>query len=630
MMRIVPTHLLCSVLAIGVAGISSYAFSQDYGNGTLPPIIMPQHLETGQPKQRILPPIISPERKQSRSTSAMLKPLQPNDVGEYQDSALQPVQSVVDAAQSAVSRAGIPLYSHDSVIRKDQSLTQWKIDSASEVPAQPSSNKTTYPNKTTYRQTVSPAGGIPPITQGSGSRAIQPAIQGSGSRSIQPFAQGSGSRSIQPFPQGSDSRSLLPSVNPGVQQDSFAPGVAGAPQSVINNETAPFLPTESSVGPAPVQPQSGFFNGPPAGPGFGGQQLNPGFANQGIVPGTSNYFDHGQTPANFQSGGAPTNNNGCQSCGPGGCYDPNAVQNQFGCSGSVASADYYFWGDILLWTRSDGDIQLSNFSSLSDFSWEAGFRATLGYRQNATLGREFTYFGTGDLEESETVTSQSNNLGSLFVPAGGFGAAETTAFFNANEQTQSKESKIHSLEYNRVRWGWDVLKQFVGIRYLYFGDEVELLSTSTVDGRFAMNNINNLIGAHVGGELFYDVGFRSSVSLTGKTGAYLNFADVDTTFVNDGNTFIDRDVDDTHLASSIELGIMGHYQLNPRARFRLGYDVLLLWGLFTVENNAPRLSNDPFLIPPPNILTPLTGSDLNTNNDTVVFHGLSFGLEIFR
>ena len=178
MMRIVPTHLLCSVLAIGVAGISSYAFSQDYGNGTLPPIIMPQHLETGQPKQRILPPIISPERKQSRSTSAMLKPLQPNDVGEYQDSALQPVQSVVDAAQSAVSRAGIPLYSHDSVIRKDQSLTQWKIDSASEVPAQPSSNKTTYPNKTTYRQTVSPAGGIPPITQGSGSRAIQPAIQG--------------------------------------------------------------------------------------------------------------------------------------------------------------------------------------------------------------------------------------------------------------------------------------------------------------------------------------------------------------------------------------------------------------------------------------------------------------------
>ena len=145
-----------------------------------------------------------------------------------------------------------------------------------------------------------------------------------------------------------------------------------------------------------------------------------------------------------------------------------------------------------------------------------------------------------------------------------------------------------------------------------------------------MNNINNLIGAHVGGELFYDVGFRSSVSLTGKTGAYLNFADVDTTFVNDGNTFIDRDVDDTHLASSIELGIMGHYQLNPRARFRLGYDVLLLWGLFTVENNAPRLSNDPFLIPPPNILTPLTGSDLNTNNDTVVFHGLSFGLEIFR
>lgn len=296
----------------------------------------------------------------------------------------------------------------------------------------------------------------------------------------------------------------------------------------------------------------------------------------------------------------------------------------------MASADYYFWADLLIWTRGDGDLQQSNFFGLNDFSWEAGARVTLGYRQNATTGRELTYFGTGNLEETESQTSAFNNLGSFFQPAGGFTALETSAFNNASSQTQSKESKLHSLEYNRVRWGWDVLKQFVGLRYMYFGDEFEFLSSNTVDGRLAMHSINNLLGAHIGGELFYDVGYRTSVSVTGKTGAFLNFANVDTTLTNDGNTFIDRNTSDAHLASSIELGLMAHYQLNTRARFRLGYDVVLLWGLFTVDNNAPHADSNPFLNPRPEFLTPLTGSNLQTNNDVVAFHGLSLGLEIFR
>ena len=206
-------------------------------------------------------------------------------------------------------------------------------------------------------------------------------------------------------------------------------------------------------------------------------------------------------------------------------------------------------------------------------------------------------------------------------------------FFNATSQTQEKSSQLFSAEYNRINWGWDVLKTFVGVRYIYFDDSFSLFSsdgTAAGNGFLTQDSVNNLFGIHGGGELFYDVGFRTSASLTAKFGGYVNAANVDTNVFNAGAQVLNQETDDGAIASTIEIGAMSHFQLSPQSRFRLGYDIFLLWGAFTVENNIPRDTFASSFQTSFATLDSSTGTNLNTSNEPVFLHGLSFGFEIFR
>jgi hypothetical protein len=416
-----------------------------------------------------------------------------------------------------------------------------------------------------------------------------------------PFTNSAGTRSMPPIV-----TSPRPSNLPPVQDynSSLSPGeLSQAPiESEISNSVVESAPIEpASV--APVAPvQSG--------------------------PGANDYFNQPVESAAANDYG----NYGCSSCGPGGCYDPATVQSQMGCCGSVVNAGYYLFADGLFWTREDGEVQLSNFFGVNDFNFVAGGRVTLGYRDNATSGRELTYLGTGDLDESITRSNVAGSLSTLFQAAGGIGFAQISGFFNAVSQTQSKESQIHSIELNRVRWGWDVVKSIAGLRYIYFDDAYSFFSSNSIgtNGLFVMDSVNNLFGGQLGWELFYDVGYRASASLTTKFGGYINAANVDTNLFNGGIQILAQEEDDSAFASSIDVGLLTHYQLNPRARFRLGYDLLFLWGAFTVQNNIPRTTFANGVITGTPTITPNTGTNLNTNNEAVFFHGVSFGFEVFR
>ena len=450
--------------------------------------------------------------------------------------------------------------------------------------------------------------------------------------------QGSGTRNpidagnlANPFPPIVTPDSLSPGIQEGAgrvpgtltpQDPSFGREIMRnpqmvAPSTVMESPLTPQTNQRSIAAPeiaAPVDPDS---------------MASPGIVSP-TMPGTNDYFSNPPQPT--VSGGQVVES-GCSSCGPGGCYDLNQVQSQFGCCGSVASAGYYGFFDGLVWTRGDGDIQFSNFFGLNNFSYEGGFRITLGYRQNATRGRELTYFGTGDIDDNEIRTSSINSLAPTFGISTTFGLGNVNGFTTAGRHEHSKSTSIHSLEYNRVNWGWDVLKSMIGIRYLYFDDNTRFFSTNGLTGQnglLTMDSVNNLFGVQGGFEAFYDVGYRTSFSLTTKGGAYINSANMDTNLFNFGSQALSQDTDDASIASSIEIGVLSHFQLRPQARFRLGYDVMLLWGLFTIENNAPR---DTFANGNQTgvaFLSPLTGTDLNTNNEVVVFHGLSFGFEFYR
>ena len=75
-------------------------------------------------------------------------------------------------------------------------------------------------------------------------------------------------------------------------------------------------------------------------------------------------------------------------------------------------------------------------------------------------------------------------------------------------QTESQSAEFHSLEFNRVTYGWDVIKSFGGFRIIYLDDDYQTTTTNIFGetGDFELAAINNLFGVHIGGEIFYDIG----------------------------------------------------------------------------------------------------------------------------
>ena len=310
---------------------------------------------------------------------------------------------------------------------------------------------------------------------------------------------------------------------------------------------------------------------------------------------------------------------GCGSCGSNGCFDHDLITDQFNACGSISHARRYLELDVLYFDREDGDIINSNFGGLGDFESDLGWRVTLGQRFDAIRGVEMSYLGSVPLESEITRTDALGRLDALWTVSTFFTAAEVGPFFNAVSQVERKETELHTFEFNRVRWGWDVVKSFFGIRYFYINDEYSLTSTTAIPtvGFFSMETQNHLIGPHIGQEYYYDVGYRASFSVFGKLGVYANFSENDTLGASNGTVFLANSDENVTIAGSMEFGITGHYQINQRARMRAGYTVLWLGNVASVSDNFPRF------------LSPFTGTGTGDSDD-MFFHGLSLGLEFYR
>ena len=350
-----------------------------------------------------------------------------------------------------------------------------------------------------------------------------------------------------------------------------------------------------------------------------------------------------------------------------------------GTFGSVSAARRYLHLEYMVMTREDGDISGSNIAGLTDFDTASGARVTIGRRTDAINGREFTYFGFEPTEESRTVTRFGLNA-NLF-PTGGFqqrlltdptfGAAnpiETSTFFSnpagvaanpgtpptlgspgrpagtlgptdpgappilgspgtpatpgvpsaPNQLTEFKDTVLHSFEYNKVRWGWDVVKVMRGFRYIHMEDDYRLNSLNNFGtGQFRIDTTNHLLGAQIGSELFYDVGYRLSISGFSKYGLFANFNQVDHQLINAGTEFLRTDDNTATVSSMFEVGVLGHYQLRPNLRLRGGYTALFLGRMATVADNINP------------VISPQTGLETGDKDD-VFFQGLSLGFEMYR
>ena len=368
---------------------------------------------------------------------------------------------------------------------------------------------------------------------------------------------------------------------------------------------------------------------------------------------------------------------GCESggncnCGPGGCYDASQIASQAGLYGSVGEARYYGHLEGLLYTRDNGSISLSTIGSVGNFDFDGGWRATFGERFDAISGREISYTGTADITDSSSFTGTINptftstDLGSAIQPFGFvFPGREATlgspgtpaevvdgvlipatpasppetalapANIFATTQSQFTETSFQSFEFNRTRWAWDVFKSSLGLRYLYFQDRYQLNSfnpglATDQDGTFELFAQNNLIGPNLGAEWFYDVGYRLSVSSGLKGGIYANFNELNTRLFRGATEVLDNEDEDTAFSTTVDFNVIAHYQISPRGRFRLGYNLTFIGDVATAADNQPSIDTviGPIVVNPSPI-SASTGTN-SSDSDDVTFHGLSFGLEFFR
>ena len=128
---------------------------------------------------------------------------------------------------------------------------------------------------------------------------------------------------------------------------------------------------------------------------------------------------------------------------------------------------------------------------------------------------------------------------------------------------------------------------------------------------------DSLFGGHIGAELFYDIGYRFSLSGVSKFGVYANINEVDNFLVNNDVTLLDTEDNSATISTTYDLQFLAHYQIRQTARVRVGYNALFLGNVATVADNFT-----PFV-------SPFTGFD-GSDNDDAFIHGFTFGLEIYR
>ncbi len=441
-------------------------------------------------------------------------------------------------------------------------------------------------------------------------------------------AQGSGSRNIPVPIQNSPPIQTLPLSTP--RADAKPARLNPIPMPSVaegNPTTAPVLPPEAlmpaeryvSASSANVEPTQESESVPPPTPS--------------LEPTVSNYFRPQNGPAPVYnpttSGVCPSCGGGgcsqcggvdpsaCGSCGPNGCFDQAEVDGRFGCAGAVSGARFYAIADVMSWTRTDNNFGGTSLGRMPNFDNAAAWQITVGRRWDATAGDELVYSGTDTIGRSQAFTDPNGNLDAAFQPGGSFGFAELGSFFNANFQREVQTTEVHSLEYNRVKWSWDVSKTFYGIRFIYVEDNYALVSRTTTLGALTFDARNNLIGPQIGQELFYDVGYRLSFSGLAKVGGYLNLTDFDTQLVNASTVFVNRETNNTEFSMSLDLGATAHYQITPRVRLRFGIVAELLFRMTTTNHNFPP------------VVSGSLGSNIR-NVDEMGFIGYFGGLEMFR
>lgn len=273
-----------------------------------------------------------------------------------------------------------------------------------------------------------------------------------------------------------------------------------------------------------------------------------------------------------------------------------------------------------LWLRRENDerFSLSRGGFMPDFDYEFGGRYTVGHLIDCVNGWEGVYVGPYDWQRSHpTFVSAGAGLQSQLQAAGGYTAADITAFNNANTHSQVWRAQMQSLELNRRWWVWDVVSTLIGVRFVDYEEDYLFVSQNNLVGQGILTESidNELFGVQVGGDVIYPISLRGNYGVRGKAGVYANFDDRTTFLSNAGNIVLNAGDSDVDVAGLIEVSFFGNYHITPSVRITGGYEFWWLPGMATVPEQLPS------------IITPVSGTRISDSDD-LLLHGGSVGLQV--
>ena len=318
-----------------------------------------------------------------------------------------------------------------------------------------------------------------------------------------------------------------------------------------------------------------------------------------------------------------------------------------------------FWfveEDVVIMTR-----DINNRFILLGFDAAAGVRnrllldggdAGVGANARLTLGRflyrdqngghtrdhfaEFTFQGLGQWSSEGGIEAIGDTLGGTFNPLivdDGFNGTHTQDFF--------WKSRFNSYGFNyrvRRRMGRDrvvleptgewtrqidsgnIYSYLFGVRYFDLSEDFRFIALNTNPnfrrGDLSIRTSNDLIGFQFGGDAIHQRA-RWSVGVRGKTGAYVNFASMNSNLLQVINfiptTTLNR-ADKDVLSFVGELGIFAAYHVRPNISFRVAFESLWASSLATAGKQRA-------LGPGRNTIVGLASD--------VTFMGLSTGVDIY-
>lgn len=254
-----------------------------------------------------------------------------------------------------------------------------------------------------------------------------------------------------------------------------------------------------------------------------------------------------------------------------------------------SSPSLVLMGEALFMTAESRSVTVADSFGLDAFDYDMGIRIT-GQRVFGAEGLSISYAGIQEWNDSfNTPLSPGGGLNFTPVAGTGLGATALAPFKDAVFQQQYHNGNYHTLELNKVTWGWDVLNIFLGVRYTHYEEEFDFFSARAdgQQGLLALDLENHIFGPQVGGELFYDIGGRVSTGVKGKLGLMATALERETRLISNGTSIINNTDSDVNFNFMAEFGGFVRWQVLPRGYIRGGYELWYNSSVFGADANIP-------------------------------------------